>query len=139
MGLLDDVLGKAREAAGAGGAGQPDLLNGVLGLLAGGGEGGGLLGLVQSFRDKGLGEIISSWVGTGDNLPINAEQIRQGLGSDIVGQLAAKAGLPANLAEAKLTEILPVLIDKLTPDGKVPEPGILQEAASLLRGNPPKG
>ena len=139
MGLLDDVMGKAREAADAGGTEQPDLLTGVLGLLSGGGEGGGLLGVIQSFRDKGLGEIVSSWIGTGENLPISAEQLKAGLGSDVVGQLAAKVGLPANIAEAKLTEILPVLIDKLTPEGKVPEPGLLQEAAKLLRCNPPQG
>jgi uncharacterized protein YidB (DUF937 family) len=139
MGFLDDVLGSAKEAIGAGGAGQTNLVNSVLGLFSGGGSGGGFLGIVQSLRDKGLGEIVSSWIGTGRNLPVTAEQLRNGLGPELIGQLASKAGLPPNIAEAKLAEILPVLIDKLTPEGKIPEPGILQEGVNLLRGKLPKG
>lgn len=138
MGLLDDVLGKVTQAVGGSGGEQSALANEVLGLLSGGGGGGGLQGLIQSFKDKGLGDIVSSWVGTGENLPIDVEQLKNGLGSDLIGQLASKAGISADVASSKLTELLPTLIDKLTPEGKVPESGLLQQGLNLLRSNLPK-
>ncbi len=138
MGLLDDVMGKAKAAVCGSGAEQSNLANEVLGLLSGGAQGGGLQGIIQTFKDKGLGDIVSSWVGTGGNLPINAEQLKNGLGPDLIGQLASKAGLPADVATARLTDLLPTLIDKLTPDGQVPESGLLQQGLNLLRCNLPK-
>lgn len=138
MGILDDVVGKVKEAIGGGGGEQSALVNEVLGLLSGGGQGGGLQGLIQTFQNKGLGDIVSTWVGTGQNLPINGEQLKSGLGADLIGQLAAKVGIPADVATSKLTELLPTLIDKLTPEGKLPESGLLQEGLNLLRGNLPK-
>ncbi len=138
MGLLDDVLGKVKQAVGGSGGEQSNLANEVLGLLSGAGQAGGLQGLIQTFKDKGLGDIVSSWVSTGRNLPISAEQLKNGLGSDLVGQLASKVGLPADVATAKLTELLPTLIDRLTPDGKVPDSGLLQQGLNLLRSNLPK-
>ncbi len=137
MGFLDDVLGKAKEAAGASGGEHSGLLHGVLDLLGGSEESGGLPGLVRSFREKGLDDIISSWVGTGQNLPISGDQIVNGLGPDAIGRLAAKAGIPPEIATSALTRILPGVIDKLTPQGKIPEPGLLQEGLKLLRGAPP--
>ena len=139
MGFLDDLVGKVNEAVGGSGGEHSALLNEVLGLLSGGGAGTGLQGLIQSFKDKGLGDIMSSWIGTGQNTPINAEQLKHGLGSDVIGQLAAKVGIPVDVATSKLTQILPGLIDKLTPEGKVPESGLLQQGLSFLRSNLPKG
>lgn len=82
---------------------------------------GGLQGLVQSFHDKGLGGLVSSWVSTGQNLPISEDQIHQVFGSDQVKALAAKAGVSPDMASAAIAGILPSLIDKLTPNGAVPE------------------
>ncbi len=138
MGLLDDVLEKAKTAVGGSSGEQSSLANEVLGLLSGGGQGGGLQGLIQSFREKGLGDIISSWVSTGRNLPIDAEQLKTGLGVDRIGELASKVGIPADLATSKLTELLPTLIDRLTPDGKVPDSDLLQKGLDLLRSKLPK-
>lgn len=137
MGLLDDVLGVVKQAVG-GSAGQSNLANEVLGLLSGAGQGGGLQGIVQTLKDKGLGDIASSWVGTGQNLPIGAEQLKSGLGADLIGQLASKAGIPADVATAKLTELLPTFIDKLTPNGQIPSSDLLQQGLDLLRSNLPK-
>ena len=95
--------------------------------------------MIQSFKDKGLGDLMSSWIGTGQNLPVSTEQLRSGLGPDIIGQLAAKVGLPAEAAASSLTRIFPMLIDKLTPEGKVPEPGLLEQGLNFLRSNLPKG
>lgn len=135
MGLLDDVLGKVKAA---GGGEQSSLANEVLGLLSGAGQEGGLEGLIRKFTDKGLGDIVSSWVGTGRNLPIDAEQLKSGLGADIIGQLASKIGISPDSATSKLTALLPTLVDKLTPDGRVPDSATLQRGLDLLRSSLPK-
>ena len=81
---------------------------------------GGLQGLVQSFHDKGLGGVVSSWVGTGQNQPITADQIHQVLGSEQVQALAARAGISPDAAGSAIAQLLPTLVDKLTPNGQVP-------------------
>lgn len=138
MGVLDDMIGKVKGKVTGSGGEQSNLMNEVLGMLSGGGSGEGLQGLIQKFQSSGLGDIISSWVGTGKNLPINDEQVKSGLGSDLIGQLASKAGLPPDLTASKLTELLPTLIDKLTPEGKVPDSEMLQKGMDLLRTKFPK-
>ncbi len=82
---------------------------------------GGLSGMVQQFHDKGLGSLVSSWVGTGQNLPISADQLQHVLGSEQVKELAAKAGVSPDVASSHLAELLPMLIDRLTPNGQVPQ------------------
>jgi len=74
---------------------------------------------VQQFHDKGLGSLVSSWVGTGQNLPISADQLQHVLGSDQVKELAAKAGISPETASSHLSQLLPMLIDHLTPNGQV--------------------
>ena len=100
----------------------------------GGSSGGGLGGLVEAFHAKGLGDVVASWIGTGQNLPVSAEQIQTVLGSDLVRQLAARAGLPPESVSAVLAQILPQAVDRLTPEGTVPAGGLLGQAAGLLRG-----
>lgn len=118
MGLLDDMVAKA---TGTGSSTEPTsgLAGGILEMLKK--QPGGLSGLVQTFQEKGLGGIVNSWVGTGQNLPISAEQIQGALGSEKVKQLAAKAGISPEVASSKLAELLPTVVDKLTPDGKIQE------------------
>jgi uncharacterized protein YidB (DUF937 family) len=82
---------------------------------------GGISGLLQQFHDKGLGGLVTSWVGTGQNLPISAEQIQHVLGSEQVKELAAKAGISPDAASSHLSQLLPMLIDKITPNGQVAE------------------
>ncbi|MHA0110932.1 YidB family protein, partial [Klebsiella pneumoniae] len=65
---------------------------------------GGLQGLIQSFHDKGLGSLVQSWVGTGQNLPITADQISHVLGSDQVKQLASAAGISPDAAGSTLAK-----------------------------------
>jgi uncharacterized protein YidB (DUF937 family) len=96
---------------------------------------GGLSGLVQQFHDKGLGSLVGSWVGTGQNLPISADQIQHVLGSDQVKELAAKAGISPEAASSHLAQLLPMLVDKLTPNGQVPETSsLLQSGLDMLKG-----
>jgi uncharacterized protein YidB (DUF937 family) len=129
MGLLDNIAGQVL----GGGGGKSDLLNSVVGLL-GNQQTGGLAGLVQQFAGKGLGEIVNSWVGTGQNMPITPQQIQQGLGSDTIKQLAQKAGVQPDQISSMLAEHLPNVIDKLTPKGQIPQGDITSQAMNLLGG-----
>jgi uncharacterized protein YidB (DUF937 family) len=132
MSLLDDLSGKLGFGGGGGGADASALLRSLLDTF---GQGGAGLGdLVRAFQEKGLGDIVGSWVGHGENLPISVDQITQGLGLDRLRELAAQAGVSAESAASTLSGALPGLIDKLTPDGKLPEGGFLAEALRALRG-----
>lgn len=132
MGLLDQ-LGQAATGMMGGGDKNP-LMQAVLGLLGQHSSVGGLGGLVQAFQKNGLGDIVNSWVGTGKNLPISAGQIQQGLGGDLLKQLASQAGLSSEAAGGQLANLLPGLIDKLTPDGKLPDTTLIEQGLNLLRG-----
>ena len=83
------------------------------------GREGGLNALTQNFEQNGLGHIISSWIGNGENAPISSDQIKSVLGSDCVANLARKAGISPETAAQYLTKSLPSLVDALTPNGKV--------------------
>lgn len=120
MGILDEIVSKVSGMLGGGNEQQTGLLGGIMEMLSSG-ESGGLSGLMQTFQEKGLGDIISSWVGTGENQAISADQIQQVLGSEMVQNLAAKAGIPSEEIGGKLAELLPGIIDKLTPGGKIPD------------------
>jgi uncharacterized protein YidB (DUF937 family) len=133
MGLLDDVLGAAlRNVAGgaqsaqrpgaapagsAGGMLSPQIIMQVLGLLMQ--QKGGLGGLASSFNQAGLGDVMKSWVGTGQNLPISPAQVVQALGNGTVGQIAKQLGVNAGQAGDLLSKVLPHVVDQLTPGGQI--------------------
>jgi uncharacterized protein YidB (DUF937 family) len=94
---------------------------------------GGLAGLVQAFQKNGLGEIVSSWVSAGQNLPITPSQVERGLGGDLLSQLASQAGLSSGAAGSQLAGLLPDLVDKLTPNGKIEADG-LERLLKLVQG-----
>ena len=104
------------------GGGQPsanqDLLSEVLGLVNS--HPGGLGGLVQSLRQGGLGEAVNSWIGTGQNLPVSADRLQSILGDQRVQALAARLGISPEDARAHLAQLLPAVIDHLTPNGQIP-------------------
>jgi uncharacterized protein YidB (DUF937 family) len=109
MGLFDGVLGGLVGGAMAG------VINHILE------QNGGVQGVVNQFEQKGLGPTVRSWVSTGANQPITADQIHQVLGSAAVQQLAQKAGMSVPDLTQKLAQLLPQAIDKLTPGGTVPK------------------
>jgi uncharacterized protein YidB (DUF937 family) len=109
MGLLDGLLG------GVVGAEMATVVNGLIE------KHGGIQGIVAQLEQQGLGGTVRSWVGTGANQPITADQIHQAFGSDTVKQLAAKVGMTPEDLAAKLSQILPQAMDKLTPGGVVPK------------------
>jgi len=108
MGLLDGVLG------GIVGAERATVVNGLIQ------KHGGVQGIVNQFESQGLGNTVRSWVGTGPNQPVSPEQVQTALGPDAMAQLAAKLGISREELSAKLAQVLPDAIDKLTPDGVVP-------------------
>ena len=116
MGFLE-LLGSVT-ARGAKGIGVADAMGE---LLSGEGSAGGLGGLLGKLDDAGLGELGRSWVSNGANLPISAEQIERVLGSEQVRLLAAKLGVSPEQAAAQIAKALPQVIDRLTPDGEVPD------------------
>jgi uncharacterized protein YidB (DUF937 family) len=83
---------------------------------------GGLNGLVDQFRKKGLGSVVQSWIGTGPNQPVTTEQVKDVVGPTRLQSLATQLGLPLDQAAQKLTTLLPALVDKLTPNGQLPTP-----------------
>jgi uncharacterized protein YidB (DUF937 family) len=134
MGILDSLenspaLRSALSQLGA--AVLPAVLSEVMGT----GSQGGLNAIVAKLEQAGFGDQVKSWIGTGQNLPISADQLRQVLGSDVVRQLAAKYNIPVDQLSEILAQQLPQAVDHASPDGKLPH------SARRLGGgaDPPQG
>jgi uncharacterized protein YidB (DUF937 family) len=146
MGLLDSVIGSLGQGGGAAGSGgNAALLNIVLGMLAGGGQGGalgggmggslggnagagagglgGLGGLLEQFQRNGMGEVANSWVSTGENLPISPDQLGSVLGADTLSRMASQTGMGQGDLLGQLSQMLPQVVDRVTPNGQLPQPG----------------
>jgi uncharacterized protein YidB (DUF937 family) len=132
MGLMDH-MGQVVGGLLSGQGGQNPLFQAVTSLLGNNSNLGGLAGLVQAFQKNGLSEIVNSWVSTGQNLSITPQQIEQGLGSDLLKQLASQAGLSPQDAGSQLSALLPNVVDKLTPNGTI-EAGPLEQLLKLVQG-----
>jgi uncharacterized protein YidB (DUF937 family) len=129
MGLLDSVVGAL--AGGQSGGNNP-LLDIVMQMLNN--QQGGLAGLVQSFQQGGLGDIVNSWVSTGQNLPISAEQLQSVLGSGQLQNIAAQLGISPEQASGSLADLLPRVVDQLTPNGQLPQGGdMLSQGLDMLK------
>lgn len=129
MGLLDSVAGAMLGKLGGeqGGMAQiaMDLLN----------QNGGLSGILDKFKQGGLGEAAASWVGKGENMPISADQIASVLGNGQLAEMAAKFGINPETLSAQIAQHLPGVVDKLTPDGEVPaeQGNILSTVLGMLK------
>lgn len=144
MGLLDSLLGAATEAAmgsqrsggvapaNAAGGLNPQLLITLVSTLLN--NAGGLQGLLAKLQSAGLGEAAQSWVSTGTNQAVNPDQLGQALGPDLMGMLAAQFGGNTAQASTALSDLLPGLIDQLTPQGQVPADNGLGALGALLGG-----
>ena len=108
MGMFDGIVG------GIVGAGMVSVVNGILERH------GGLQGVVNQFETNGLGDTVRSWVSTGPNQSISADDLHRALGPDLIQQLAAKSGLPVQELTQKLAQVLPQVVDSMTPKGVVP-------------------
>ena len=82
---------------------------------------GGIGALAQRFHEKGLGGVVQSWISTGQNQPVDAQQIQNVLGGGQLEQLAERFGIPKETVANGLSQILPQVVDKMTPNGQVPQ------------------
>lgn len=126
MGLFDDVLAMA----GMGSAAQSQQHAGTLSLIMdfiNSPQVGGIAGLQQMFQQKGLGSVVSSWIGTGQNLPISADQLHNVLQGGALQDLAAKSGMDTTQLAGLFSALLPHVVDKLTPNGQVPDASALSQ------------
>lgn len=123
MGLLDSVIGALGQ--GSGGGNQAALMQAVIAMLAQGGQGGGgLADIVARLQQGGLGDVVGSWVGTGQNLPVSPDQLGGALGDDVLAGLAQRSGLDAGELLGPLSQLLPQVVDQLTPGGEIPHGGM---------------
>jgi len=140
MGLLDSLLsGMTSNAAGGQSDSTAQLMQIAMQLLASngqGGGGGGLGALLQQFQQAGLGDQIQSWIGTGQNMPVSPDQLTQAFGQGSLQQMAAQSGLGVDQVSGGLSQLLPQLIDSLTPQGQVPAGGIDSALSELSRMMP---
>lgn len=127
MGILDNLS----NAVGGGQTQSSSLAGHVLDMIKN--HPGGIAGLLQSFQNNGMGAIVSSWIGTGQNLPVTGDQVESALGSDKIASLAARAGISPDQAKSALSQILPQVVDKLSPNGQIPQGGLLESAMGMLR------
>lgn len=134
MGLLDGVLGNVLGGALGGaapqgqgqsaqGQGQGQGLGGMflqiaLQLMQ---QNGGLSGILDRLKQSGLGGQVASWVSTGPNQPVSADQVGKALGPELLAQLAGQSGMDQGQVSQGLAEVLPQLVNQMTPDGQVPE------------------
>ena len=129
MGLFDEVLSMAGAVAG-----QQEQHAGALSAImeyVNSPQVGGVAGLQKMFEQGGLGGVFSSWLSNGENQPISAEQLQNVLDSGAFEQAAKNAGIDPNQLTGMMSTLLPHLVDKLTPNGQIPEGGTLP---SLLKG-----
>lgn len=123
MGLLDSVIGALGQ--GSGGGNQAALLQAVIAMLAQGGQGGqgggGLADIVSRLQQGGLGDVVGSWVGTGQNLPVSPDQLGGALGDDLLASLSQSTGMNGGDLLGPLSQMLPQLVDQLTPNGQLPQ------------------
>ena len=137
MGLLDSLIGAAADAASGAAQGQrspatanasglpggmdPQMLIGLVGALLA--SSGGLQGLLAKLQSGGLGDAVQSWIGTGANQPVSGDQLGSALGPDLMGTIASQLGGSPAQASGTLADLLPALIDQLTPKGQLPTEG----------------
>lgn len=135
-GGLGDVLGQVLGGGGAaarvgpgGSGGLDDLLGQILG---GGAAAGGLGGLLEQMQRSGFGEQADSWVRRGPNLPISPDALEQVFGRQGMSEIARRSGLTEEETRTGLSELLPEVVDRVTPDGAVPDLDALSNSVDEL-------
>jgi uncharacterized protein YidB (DUF937 family) len=129
MSLFDQLAGQL----GAGGTGQQQsaLMSAVSGLIA---ANGGVDGLLQKFKDSGMQDHVASWIGTGENRAISGNDVNNALGEDAVHKVAQEAGIAPEHASSGLAQLLPQLINQLSPNGALPQGDLLSQGLGMLKG-----
>jgi uncharacterized protein YidB (DUF937 family) len=117
MGILDDLKSVTNLGGSALGEQHAGTLSAIMEYINSP-QVGGISGLQQKFQEKGLGGLVSSWISSGQNLPISADQLQSVLHSDALNQAAAKFGVDPGHLTSMMTQLLPHVVDKMTPTGE---------------------
>jgi uncharacterized protein YidB (DUF937 family) len=129
MGLLDEVLAMAGSTGAQQGT-HATALTAIMGYINSP-QVGGLAGLQSMFQQGGLGHILSSWVGNGQNLPVSVSQLQNVLHGGALQQAAERAGMDPTQLTGMMSTLMPHLVDKLSPNGQLPDASALQK---MLQG-----
>ncbi len=133
MALFDSIISGVAEKFGLGDK-AGTLLSALLALMTNQ-KTGGFGGFLDKFKGAGLGDAVTSWIAGGDNASITGDQLTSALGSDTINDIASQAGIPADKATSALGFMLPQVVDKLTPDGEVPDDeSLLSKIGDFLTG-----
>lgn len=154
MGLLDGLIGNVLGSGPSSNQGQ-DPLGSVLGRFGGGNQprsgnlllqlalsmlrqNGGLEGILGKFRESGLSHQADSWVSTGQNMSISADQLQNVFGPSTISELASRLGVSEQQAGSEMAQVLPEVIDRLTPEGQLRENSDdeIAEGLSTLANSP---
>ncbi|PIF20682.1 YidB family protein [Candidatus Pantoea floridensis] len=130
MGLLDDLVGSLRNNNGSGQGNQLQQLMAIWNWVQ---EQGGVEVLLQKFQQGGLGQVLNTWIGSGNNQPVNSGEIQNALGQDQLQSLADKLGTDVNGASGTLAALLPQVIDKLSPQGHI-DTSSTQDLGAMVDG-----
>lgn len=129
-----------------------DSVEGLIGGNAGGGAAsavmemlqnhpGGAQGVAQQLESGGLGHLVQSWAGSGDNQGISADQIQSVLGEEHIAAVANRLGISPQDASAKIAEFLPMVMSGIAKEGQLPAGGtdLMSQAGGLLKSFLAKG
>ncbi|WP_053332172.1 YidB family protein [Turneriella parva] len=132
MSLMETLGGLASQLSGEGS--DSELLTLAKDLLSKGGSGSNVESILGALKEGGYADTISSWIGNGENQSITGAAIKKVLGSDAIADIAEKTGLSQSELPALLADLMPLLVNKATPDGQEPGGGLLAAGASILKG-----
>src|SRR6476619_4174407 len=128
MALLDSIMGMLGKSGGG-----KDVMSQLATMLTGkGGDGLGLERLLEQFKGAGLGDKADSWVGKGENQPLSPAEVQKAIGDDRLAKMSKQTGQSVGSLTTDLSKMIPAAVNKLTPDGKVPDPGDLMNMAKNL-------
>ena len=121
MGLMDTIMGLLGKSGGG-----KDVMSQLSTMLTGkGGDGMGLSRLIDQFKGAGLGDKADSWVGTGENQPLSPDEVEKAIGADRLAKMSKETGKSVDELKQDLSTAIPESVNKLTPDGKMPNPSDL--------------
>lgn len=128
--ILSQVLGGGRSS------GADPLMSVLAQMLGGGGQGGaqsgGLDQLLQQLQGAGMGRELDSWISKGENLPVTADQLSQAFGQERMNDMARQAGMESGGFGDLLAQVLPQAIDRMSPEGRLPESSSLDAAMAEI-------
>lgn len=137
MGILDallknpDMIGDVAKFASE----NPQIAKATMKMFSSKGTGGGLGDVLGKLEAGGLGDTVSSWLGSGANKAVDPGRLGDALGADRISKFAKQAGVSSSEASTLLAGMLPGLVDKLSPDGKLPDKGGLDSLIGGLLGS----